>query len=300
MEYLKNKIKSIIVMIKENPVVSFLFSLINRIVKHRLTVQSANMTYYLLLALFPFLIFLLGIFSYTALSIDNISEALKTILPMQTSELILGTVEEVLNDNNTTLFSFAMIGAILSSINGARALIIGVNRAYGVTENRHFLIQIGINMFIIVSIPLFAIMSFLLIAMGNILLDLFTVWFNLTMDFQSLISISRYVVPMFMLIFYFTLFYKFVPNLRLPFRKVIVGALFTTFGWIGTSMLFSLYINNFANYTRVYGSLGSIIGLLLWINLSSMIILIGAEIIVLINGDNKGVSQNQSKKAKLN
>jgi len=49
-------------------------------------------------------------------------------------------------------------------------------------------------------------------------------------------------------------------------------------------MLFSLYITNFANYTRLYGSLGSIIALLLWINLSSMIILIGAEIIMLISG----------------
>jgi membrane protein len=91
-----------------------------------------------------------------------------------------------------------------------------------------------------------------------------------------------------MLIFYFALFYKFVPNLHLSFRKSFVGAIFTTFGWIATSMLFSFYINNFANYTRVYGSLGSIIALLLWINMSSMIILIGAEINMLAKGNNKG------------
>jgi membrane protein len=287
LEYLKNKIESVLNRFKKNPVGGFLFSLFNNISADRLPEQAVVMTYYLLLALFPFLIFVLGIFSYTAVTIDNVSEVLSTILPMETIELILGTVEEVLNNTNSTLYSFAIIGAVWSMKMGATSLITGVNRAYGVKENRPFLIKGLIDIFVIISIPLFAIISFLIVAMGKLLIDQFDIWFDLSTDFISTISTLRFLVPALMLLFYFTLFYRFVPNLRLSFRRIFVGALFTTFGWIGTSMLFSIYITNFANYTLIYGSLGSIVALLLWINLTCMIILIGAEINFLVDDDNK-------------
>lgn len=287
LDYLKNKTESLLNRIKKNRAGEFVFSLINNITADRLPDQAVIMTYYLLLALFPFLIFVIGIFSYTtALTIENVSEVLATILPMETVDLILETVGEVLNNSNSTLFSFAIIGAIWSMKMGASSLIIGVNRAYGVKENRSFLVKLLIDIFVIISIPLFAIISFLLIAMGKLIIDQFNIWFNLPMDFLSTLAVLRYLVPTLMLLFYFTLFYRFVPNLRLSFRRIFVGALFTTFGWIGTSMLFSLYINNIANYTLIYGSLGSIVALLLWINLTSMIILIGAEINFLVD-DNK-------------
>lgn len=292
-KYIKSKTDSILSKIKGNRFGGFLFLLINEIKKDRLSELAGNMTYYLLLALFPFLIFLLGIFSYTPLSIDDVSEGISSILPQQTVDLILGTVQEVLNNNNAALFSFAMIATIWSTTKGAKALITGVNRAYGVTETRPFLLTTGINLFVVISIPFFAMMSFFLIVMGKLLLEQLTVWFNLPMYVQSIISVLRYAVPTFMLIIFFTLFYKFVPNLRLSFRKILVGAIFTTVGWITTSLLFSMYINNFANYTRVYGSLGSIIVLLLWINMSSMIILIGAEINMLFK--NGGVKHDSAK-----
>ena len=286
-EYIKNKIESILNRIKKNPVGRFIYSLLNNIRIDRIFDQAANMTYYLLLAFFPFLIFLLGIFSYTPLTIDHVSMALSSILPEQTVRLILVTVNQVLNNSNFTLYSIAILGAIWSMKIGAKSLITGVNRAYGVTENRHFLIKGLIHLFVIVSIPLFAIISFLLIAMGRLLLDQFTVWFDLSINFRSTISFLRYAVPTLMLLVYFTLFYRFVPNVRLSFKKIIAGAIFTTFGWIGTSMLFSLYINNFVNFTLIYGSLGSIIALLLWLNLTCMIILIGAEINFLVDDDKK-------------
>jgi membrane protein len=286
-EYLKNKIESILNRIKKNPAGGFMYSLLNNIGADKLPEQAVVMTYYLLLALFPFLIFVLGIFSYTSLTIEYVSEVLATILPMETVELILGTVEEVLNNSNSTLFSFAIIGAIWSMKMGASSLINGVNRAYGVRENRNFIIKGLIDIFVIISIPLFAFISFLLIGMGRLIIDQFDIWFDLPMDLLSTLSTLRYLVPALMLLVYFTLFYRFVPNLRLSFRRIFVGALFTTFGWIGTSMLFSLYINNIANYTLIYGSLGSIVALLLWINLTSMIILIGAEINFLVDDNNK-------------
>jgi len=71
---LKNRIELLFTKIKENPVGKFLFSLFSEMQEDRLSVQAANMTYYMLLALFPFLIFLFGVFSYTSLTIDTVKE----------------------------------------------------------------------------------------------------------------------------------------------------------------------------------------------------------------------------------
>ena len=76
----------------------------------------------------------------------------------------------------------------------------------------------------------------------------------------------------------FSLIYKYVPNRKLKFNNVIVGTIFTTVGWITTSLLFSFYVNNFANYEKVYGSLGGVIALIGWLYISTLIILIGGEI----------------------
>lgn len=282
MKSLKKMVESIVVRIKANRAGRFLFSLVQKIREDRLSDLAAHMTYYILLALFPFLIFLLGIFSYTSLEMDKVNAALSSILPTETVKFIVGIVRDIMNNSNTALFSVAMLGAIWSSTKGAKALIMGVNRVSGMEETRSFPATIGIAVFVIISIPFFALMSFLLIVMGELLLKQFAVWLSLSIGLQSIISVLRFVVPTLMLILFFTLFYKFVPNKRLPFRKVIPGALFTTFGWIFASMLFSYYVNNFGRYTNLYGILGSIIVLLLWINLSSMVILIGAEINVLL------------------
>ena len=165
---------SILEKINKNSTGHFILSLIEEIKTDQLSELSANMTYYLLLALFPFLIFVLGVFSYTPLTIDHVETMLSTLLPIGTVDLILTTVREVLLSDNKALFSFAMIGTIWSSTKGSKALTIGINRAYGVIETRPFWVTSGINLFVITSIPLFAMMSFLLIVMGELLLNQLT------------------------------------------------------------------------------------------------------------------------------
>ncbi len=76
----------------------------------------------------------------------------------------------------------------------------------------------------------------------------------------------------------FLLMYKYLPNLHLKFREVLPGALFATFGWLVTSILFSFfYVNNFGNYTKTYGSIGGVIVLLIWLYISSIIIIMAAK-----------------------
>jgi membrane protein len=76
----------------------------------------------------------------------------------------------------------------------------------------------------------------------------------------------------------FTFVYHFTPSRRFRYREVIPGSIFSTLGWILTSLVFSFYINNFGNFSRTYGSLGGIIALLVWLYWISIIVMLGGEL----------------------
>jgi membrane protein len=80
------------------------------------------------------------------------------------------------------------------------------------------------------------------------------------------------------MLFIFTLLYIFVPCCKIKLKDALPGAVFSTGGWIITSLLFSFYIGNFGSYTRLYGSIGGIVILLVWIYISCIIIILGGEI----------------------
>jgi uncharacterized protein YqhQ len=90
--------------------------------------------------------------------------------------------------------------------------------------------------------------------------------------------VLRYAVPIIIMFVMFSLLYVFVPCCSIRFKEALPGSIFSTAGWIIISLLFSFYVSNFANYTRVYGSIGGVIILLIWIYISCIIILLGGEI----------------------
>ena len=104
------------------------------------------------------------------------------------------------------------------------------------------------------------------------------------MDLFNIVwSILRYCIPAVLMFVTFSLIYKYVPNKKLKYKNIRVGALFATIGWIITSLLFSLYVNNFGNYEKVYGSLGGMIALISWLYISTIIIMIGGELNAISN-----------------
>ena len=79
----------------------------------------------------------------------------------------------------------------------------------------------------------------------------------------------------------FSFIYKYLPNRKFDFKNIIVGAIFATVGWITISLTFSFYVNNFAEYEKVYGSIVGVIALIIWLYISALIILLGGELIAI-------------------
>lgn len=265
--------------VKRFNLMSIIGSMKYRMKEDEVPALGAQLTYYLILSFFPFLIFLLTLLSHTSISTADVMGNLSDVLPEASFSLISETIEEILKNGTTSLLSFSIIGTIWTSSNGVAALIKGLNKAYDQEENRPFLLLRGFAILITLALVIGIILAFTLLVFGQILGNYIFSFFGLTEYFKVIWEAVRFIFPIIMLIVVFTLFYKYAPNKkRLKFKEVFPGAIFTTSAWIAISLLFSFYVNNFGSYTKTYGSLGGIIILLIWLYISSIIILIGGEL----------------------
>lgn len=239
---------------------------------------GAQLTYYFILAFFPFLIFVVSLMSFVQLAGDSFVAELIRLLPEQTGEAIQTILQEVTDNSRGTLLSIGMIATLWSASNGVNAVIKGVNKAYDVEENRPFWKVRALSLAVTVVLALAILLAIVLLILGEVIGEFLFDWLESPVGFELLWGTLKYVVPVSFMIVVFSLLYWIVPNRSIRFKSAVPGALFATFGWIASSLLFQFYMNNFGNYSKTYGSIGGIIILLIWLYLSSTIIILGGEV----------------------
>ena len=243
--------------------------------------MSAQITYYLILAFFPFLLFLINLLSFTPLSNELLVANFNTFLPNETSLLVKAILAETLEARSGALLVVGIVGSLWSASKGLSAIIKGLNRAYDVEENRSLIKRSLLAISSTIGLTIIIILSFFMIVLGDVIQKNIYHLFG-TNTLFGLIWISFRFMILFMVMFItFSLLYKYVPNKNLSFKNIKIGAIFSTIGCITTSFFFSFYANNFTNYAKVYGSLGGIIALIIWLYISTLIIIVGGELISL-------------------
>ncbi|NIK76772.1 membrane protein [Paenibacillus castaneae] len=239
---------------------------------------GAQLTYYLILSFFPFLIFIVSFLGFVQLSGDSAIAELIRVLPADTGEMIRSILTEVSRNNKGALLSIGMIATLWSASNGINAIIKGLNKAYDVEENRPFWKVRGISLIATIVFATVILLTMMMLIFGKVIGEYLFQLLHYPDGFESIWGILKYVISLAAMIGVFILLYWIVPNRKHSIKEVIPGVLFTTIGWIVTSLLFQFYINNFGNYSKTYGSLGGIIVLLIWLYISSIIIMLGGEI----------------------
>ena len=239
---------------------------------------GAQLTYYLILAFFPFLIFIITLISYTNVTSDDILSYLNPVLAVNSYKVIQEFIQGILASENKTLLSFGMLGTIWAASSGILAIVKGLNKAYDETENRPFWKVRGIAILFTLALGIVLIVAFVMLIFGKMIGEHMFRFLNFPDNFGTIWNLVKFAVPLSCMFVVFVFLYRITPNRRLSFLEVIPGSLFSTFGWIITSVLFAFYVNHWDNYTKTYGSIGGIIVLLVWLYLSSIIILLGGEI----------------------
>ncbi|MED4604000.1 YihY/virulence factor BrkB family protein [Paenibacillus validus] len=256
----------------------FFQTLICRFQDDDVSALAAQLTYYLILSFFPFLIFVAALLSFTRFSAIDALERLSLFLPEMSNQTISEVLYEIEQTRSGSLLSFGLIAALWSASNGVNAIIKGLNKAYDEEENRPFWLVRSMSLLTTVVLAVAILLSFSMLVFGRMIGEWIYHTAHLPGDFSQLWGWVQYAIPLVVLWTMFVLLYSYLPNVRLGYKAVIPGAIFATGGWIVVSMLFSFYVNHFDSYSRTYGSIGGIIVLLTWLYLSSMIILLGGQI----------------------
>ncbi|KJE26805.1 YihY/virulence factor BrkB family protein [Geobacillus thermoleovorans] len=267
---------------------AFIRELARRFTEDEIPRLSAELAYYFLLSLFPFLLFLMTLLAYLPIPHEDVLALVRQYAPKEALHLIETNVHRLIDEQNGGLLSFSIIAAIWSASNGMSAIMRAFNRAYDVQEDRPFWVVRGLSIVLTLGMIAVIVVMLVLPVFGRMIgLFLFSV-LGLSKPFLTIWTTFRWLLSVLVLFVVFTALYYFAPNKRLRCVTVVRGALFATAGWIATSLAFAYYVNNFANYTAMYGSLGGMIVLMVWFYLSGMILILGGELNAMFDCEHKG------------
>ena len=239
---------------------------------------SAQCSYYLFLSLFPFVIFLFSLLSFTQIPHTQLMDQVFGFFPSDVANVTRSIVEDVLSTRNATLLTVGALATVWSASSGINAVRKGLNKAYRKVETRPFWEVTAVNLVSTIGLALILFITIIFLVSGRVLGEQVFKLLNISRTFEGVWNLIRILVPLITMAAVFTVLFWFIPCRKAKFKEVLPGTIFTIVGWVAISLLFSFYVNNFTNYANVYGSIGGIILLLVWLNLSSMILLLGGEV----------------------
>ncbi|PPA69001.1 ribonuclease [Jeotgalibacillus proteolyticus] len=256
----------------------FIKEVLGRFNRSDTTGLGAQLAYFFLLSLFPLLIFAMALIPYLPITQDQLLDLFNEFAPGETMSIIETTVSEIATGQNTGILSVGLLGTLWSASNGMNALMRSFNLAYEVEETRSFIVARGMAVVWTIVMVAVVVIALLLPIFGQQIGEVFFSAFGLSDVFLTVWNVLRFAVTPFVLLMVFIGLYTFVPNVKIRFVSVIPGALFAAVGWMVTSFLFAFYVSSFGNYASTYGSVGGIIVLMIWLYLSGIIMMVGAQI----------------------
>lgn len=256
----------------------FAKELFTRIKKVDVTGLASQLAFFFLLSLFPLLIFLITLLPYLNLDEGQLFIFIRDFAPLSVSLLIENTLGEVLSDRNGGLLSIGALATIWSASKGMNALSKALNLSYFTTETRSFIVSRSMSIVFTIMLIAVLVVALVLPVFGQQIGFVVFSYLGFEEGFFQVWNQLRWIVPPILIFLVFSFIYWLVPNLKIHFTSVLPGAAFSTIGWIFTSLAFSYYVGNFANYSSTYGSIGAIIVLMMWLYFSGIILMLGGQI----------------------
>ncbi|QKE75947.1 YihY/virulence factor BrkB family protein [Arthrobacter citreus] len=247
-----------------------------------ITSRSAELAYYLMLSLFPFLIVLTQVITFLPLTTDEIMSFLSQYAPPDAMAIIKSNLQLIIGQSHGGVLSVGVIATLWASSNGINAIIRALNDAYNVEDKRNYFVTRGVSIILTIIMIFVIVFALLIPVFGKVIAKFVFEFLGISNDFLYTWSIIRWTLSFVILLIVFTVLYSIGPSKVVHIKKVFFGSLFATLGWIISSFGFAFYVDNFGNFTSHYGSLGGIIVLMIWFFISAMVVIIGGELNALI------------------
>lgn len=238
---------------------------------------AAQSAYFILLSFIPFVLLLVTLVRYTPLTQEIVTEALTRAVPLEFRSFVQGIVGEVFGKSAAVVPISAVI-ALWSAGKGINALTNGLNCIYKVDETRGYLINRFRSMLYTLAFVAAVVCTLVLLVFGNQIQARLAQSFPVIASVTSFIIGLRTFITLAMLGMIFLMIYRFVPNRKATLRSQVPGAMVSAVAWSLFSLAFSVYIDFVPGTANMYGSLTTLVLIMLWLYFCMWILLIGAEI----------------------
>lgn len=245
--------------------------------EHRLNAASAHAAFFIILSFIPCIVLLLSLLQFTGIYQSVISLLIQSLVPGRMMSFVKEILEEAYDKTAKTI-SLSALAILWSAGRGMMALTSGLQWIAGIKETRnYFAVRLRATLYTVVL--LLSIIVFLLLGVfGNALLELIALRFPVTVYMTKMIVDVKNIFLELYAIVIFTLIYRFMPRNDMKLCHHVPGAIFSSTGWMIYTYAFSLYIDNSKGFSNLYGSLTTIILVMLWLYFGIYITLIGAEV----------------------
>jgi len=262
----------------------FLMELFREINEDDIFNGAAALGFYLTLAIFPAMIFVMAVIPYLPVpDVDvAIMDLLRQALPPSAADMFADVVDEVTHEQRGGLLSLGFAGALWATSTGMYAVMQQLNITYDVQESRGFvkarLVAIALSL-------LFAVLvlgGFTLIVLGGQIQDWIGQRYGVSEALLTTFVVLRWVIILLGLLLAFAIIYYLAPNVDQRFVFITPGSIIGVTVLLLASLGFSWYAQNFGDYNAMYGSIGAVIVLMLWLYIAGLVILLGSEVNALV------------------
>ncbi len=257
--------------------VKLIMGFLNAMQEDCVAAYAAQTAYFIMLSFFPFIILLVTLIQYTSLTPENIYRVAQVLFPPSMDTFIQGLIDEVYSRTAVTI-SLSAIMTAWSAGKGFMGLIQGMNMIYNVEERRNYIILRLQSALYTVVFVVAIILSLVVLVFGNSLHKVAVEYAPILTYVTEIILRLKGIVAIGILAVLFMVLYRFVPNRKVRLFRQAPGALFSAVCWYVFSIVFSLYVEYSPGLINMYGSLTTIVLVMLWLYFCMYIILIGAEI----------------------
>lgn len=240
--------------------------------------SGAIISYYFLLSIFPVMVVIGNVLPYLRLDAAELLPYIENAVPTYFFNQLENLLLNWFSKSSGGILSIAVIGALWSASRGMNAMQVSMNKAYGVEPRRNIVI-IRLFSLILTTLMILCIMVLVIIfGFGQLILEYITPVFELPLMISETFQSLRWPVTVSVLFVIFCVLYYFVPHAKVTLKSVLPGAAISTIGWMLVSQVFAIYVEYFAFGAKTYGTIGTFMIMLIWLQVIGSLMTAGAVI----------------------
>lgn len=236
----------------------------HRIRRMQIPVHAANAGYFIVLSVFPALVLVLSLLRYTPLDAQDLMAFLEGILPSALRTAAERLIISTYAHTSRAMVSLSAVSALWSASRGIYGLLVGLNAIYGVREDRGYFYTRSISVFYTFAFLIVLILTLTVYLFGEAILEMLPEN-GFLLAFLSEALDLRFFLLLILQTALFAAMFMVLPNKRNSFRESLPGALLASVGWMGFSNLFSWYVEQYASFSGIYGSVYAVALSMLWL-----------------------------------